>query len=285
MNPIVYHIASGGSFFTGVVLICLAIVLIRMEQRVVRRLGVFLLLLGLFSVSVASTPLPYWLLGLLLSVAFVWLISHVREKWRPWMTIAVVLACSGAAVWEAGYWVIPRPHRVELRAVTIIGDSVTAGIGVPDEVTWPTLLAQQQSLAVQDLSGSGFTTAQALSRVKSAEVRSPLVIVEIGGNDLLAGVPAEQFRRDLDDLLTLLKQDGRQVVMLELPLIPFHGNYGRAQRSLARKHGVLLVPKRIFLDILAPQDNTVDTIHLSPTGHQQMADTIWKIIGPAYEGD
>ena len=55
-----------------------------------------------------------------------------------------------------------------------------------------------------------------------------MIVVEIGGNDILGGTPAKQFERDLDQLLSVLAvQENRQVLMFELPLPPFYNAYGR----------------------------------------------------------
>ena len=44
-----------------------------------------------------------------------------------------------------------------------------------------------------------------------------------------------------------------------------------------------LIPKRLFLDIIAPKEATLDTIHLSAGGQRQMAECVWDVVGPAYE--
>ena len=56
------------------------------------------------------------------------------------------------------------------------------------------------------------------------------------------------------------------------------------QRELAAKYAVVLIPKRIFIGVLTTPGATVDGIHLSPAGHAWMADVIWEVIGPAYDG-
>ena len=82
-------------------------------------------------------------------------------------------------------------------------------------------------------------------------------------------------------MLAKLRDGRRTVVMLELPLPPFHNRYGDAQRRLARRHGVLLVPKRVLIGVLTSEGATLDTIHLSGRGHALMAETIWDLIGQA----
>jgi len=63
--------------------------------------------------------------------------------------------------------------------------------------------------------------------------------------------------------------------MLELPLPPLFNRFGEIQRRLARRYDVLLVPKRYFAGVLIGEQATLDGLHLSPAGHQKMADMIW----------
>ena len=75
----------------------------------------------------------------------------------------------------------------------------------------------------------------------------------------------------------------REILMFELPLPPFHHNFGRIQRKLARKHGVALIPKRLFAQVLAAPGSTSDGLHLSEKGATLMADTVKDLIMPALE--
>ena len=70
--------------------------------------------------------------------------------------------------------------------------------------------------------------------------------------------------------------------MFELPLPPFCNDYGRVQRLLAAKYGVLLIPKRLLMAVLREEDSTVDSIHLTRRGHQRMANIVWSLIEPGY---
>ena len=71
--------------------------------------------------------------------------------------------------------------------------------------------------------------------------------------------------------------------MFELPLPPLSNEYGRIQRRLARRYQVRLIPKRIFISVLAGGGATLDSIHLSDDGHQRMAAEVWKVLAPAYQ--
>ncbi len=73
--------------------------------------------------------------------------------------------------------------------------------------------------------------------------------------------------------------------MFELPLPPFCHEFGRIQRTVAAKHNVTLVPKRVFLSVIAGSGSTLDTIHLSQSGHQFMADAVWQLVEDAFQNN
>ena len=188
-----------------------------------------------------------------------------------------------AGLWEAAYHFPPTLKPSPARALTIIGDSVTAGLGEGDgEETWPTILGRDHQITIQDISHVGETAASALRRIENQTLDAPVVILEIGGNDLLGSTSSQKFTVDLEALLARVCSPERQVVMFELPLPPFYNEYGRAQRALARKYGVRLLPKRLFLSVLAGEESTLDTIHLSPAGHQRMAKMVWEVVRDAF---
>ena len=188
-----------------------------------------------------------------------------------------------AAMIELPFHITHSLHPARNRTITIIGDSVTAGVdGDETSETWPGILARQHQVEVQDISHIGETAASALKRARTQSIKSSVVVVEIGGNDVLGTTTTAQFSRDLEALLEFLESPDRQVIMFELPLPPFYHEYGRIQRTVAAKHNVTLVPKRVFLSIFAGKESTLDTIHLSQDGHQIMADTVWRIVASAF---
>jgi acyl-CoA thioesterase-1 len=277
VHPVVYHVASGQVFFSGAALLLFAAICGFHSHWLMRRGRV----LG-SAIAISSTPLPYWLLTLAMAISLAWLLANWWSAWRLPATIAFCLVWIAAAAWEASYLFVPSISAVDERAISIIGDSVSAGMGEHKVETWPKIFARQHHVRVQDLSTMGDKTSHAIKRIKAQPVDAPLVLIEIGGNDVLGGTSAAKFHEDLDALLSALPTDNHRVVMFELPLPPLRGDFGRAQRSLARKHGVLLVPKRIMLDVLAAEGATVDTIHLSRAGHQQMADAVWMLLESAW---
>lgn len=281
MNGLVYHVASGQAFFSGAALVLLACLLSMHPKRFAQRLSLLLVIIGLIAVAVSSTPLPYWFVAFLVAVTVLWLVSRSHQRWR-WFSMGAALLWFLAIVWEAPYHVVPSINRASSRSLTIIGDSVTAGMGDRETETWPIYMSDTHDIQIQDLSFPGATTKSALAKVKASDIASPVVLLEIGGNDVLGTTTAQDYARNLEALLAYLHVAGRQIVMFELPLPPFSHSFGHAQRTLANKYAVVLIPKRMFLDVLADENNTLDTIHLSKLGHERMADLVWRILEPAY---
>jgi acyl-CoA thioesterase-1 len=289
MNVLVYHVVAGHSFFTGIMLVILAAIFPKQAtpdddgpNPTRNRLSGVSFLIGSLAIAISSAAISYWLYALAAATSVAWVASRCVDRWR-WTAHAMI------AVWLiAGAVELPFHFAAELkpassRTITVIGDSVTAGVGrLEDSERWPGLLSAQHDLQIQDVSHVGETATSALKRVKTLQIESSVIIVEIGGNDLLGATTVGQFSEALDVLLEQVRSPGRQIVMLELPLPPFHNEYGRVQRQLAWKHNVVLVPRRVFLSVLAADESTLDTIHLSRDGHERMAESIWQLVRSAF---
>ena len=283
MNWLVYHIVSGHSFFTGVALLIIAVMASTRPQRILNRITVLAFLIGVFAIVLSSTAIPYWLYAVATVIACGWIVSRFKKSWHPKAAYLTAAIWFVAVLFELPYHLTPSLNSTPRRSVAVIGDSVTAGVG-GDETseTWPSILARERQLDVQDISHMGETAASALKRAKSNQITASVVVVEIGGNDVLGFTSAGQFAQDLDALLSHLAVDGRQLLMFELPLPPLCHEYGRAQRQLAAKYNVRLIPKRVFLSVIAGGNATLDTIHLSQSGHQAMADCVWRLVRSAF---
>ena len=198
------------------------------------------------------------------------------------------LAASLAAVaWEMSYQFPPGPSFEHHERIIVVGDSLSSedfaettsetpiGKSAPDP-PWPRLLQNQHAISVVNLAFSGAVTESAAKKTAAADFSNALVIVEIGGNDLLKGVSTADFERGLDRLLSQIRRNDNSILMLELPLPPLYNGFGAVQRQLAQKHRVTLAPKRLLSQVLADSSQTIDGVHLSPTGHQALADAVWN---------
>ncbi len=133
-------------------------------------------------------------------------------------------------------------------------------------------------LSVSNLALPGANIQSAQEQIAKIPNIPSVVILEIGGNDLLGPSSSKQFRKGLESILERLHQGGHRILMVELPLYPFKNAFGEAQRDLARKYGVTLIPKRYFTKILGTEGATLDGLHLSPAGHKLFAETIAGIL-------
>jgi acyl-CoA thioesterase-1 len=254
---LIYPLASGQAFFSGAALILtgvgLSVVLKSDRLMVARNLVVFL---GAILVTVSATPLPYWYYGVLGVTTLVWLVSEwlkakTKGKLLIGLRLAVVLVWAAALGIELPYHFAPSLSHMGRPELFVIGDSVTAGTGERNVRTWPVLLGREHGVTVHDFSHVG-ATAQSAARKQATQLgdRDGLVLLEIGGNDLLGTTSAGDFHEALDGLLGSVCRPGRLVLMFELPLPPFRNDFGSIQRVLAAEHGVILIPKRIFLGVL-----------------------------------
>jgi acyl-CoA thioesterase I len=164
----------------------------------------------------------------------------------------------------------------------ILGDSITAGYGLPEAEAWPVKLqaALQEAgrnVRVIGAGVSGDTTAGGRARLDWALADQPdAVIVALGGNDGLRGLPPAQSEANLDDILARLKAKGLPVLLAGMLAPPNLGaDYGRdfaaTYQNLAKKY-----PEAVFYPFLLdgvagdPAMNQADRIHPNPQGVAEM---------------
>ena len=174
--------------------------------------------------------------------------------------------------------------------ILALGDSLTAGLGLGPADTFPVKLeaalkAKGHDVKVINAGVSGDTAADGAARLDWA-LGEPVnaVIVELGANDALRGLPVAQAEQALDQLLTALEQKKLPVLLAGMMAPPNMGpEYQQAfdgmYKRLAEKHGVLLYP--FFLDGVAadPKLNQQDGMHPTPAG----VDVIVARILPSVE--
>ena len=178
----------------------------------------------------------------------------------------------------------PRP------VILVVGDSLSAGYGISVESTWVALLqrrlaAQGYDQRVVNASTSGETTGGARARLPRAlELHAPaIVILELGGNDGLRGLPLRQVRDNLRFMIERAQAAGAQVVLLGIRIPPnygaayaeqFHALYGQ----LAREYRTPLV--EFFLEGVALDDTLMqpDGIHPTAAAQPRLLDNLWPAL-------
>ena len=284
MSAIVLHFASGGALFSGAA--CLLVGLLAASfgrRKLIRAVGRLMLLMAVFFVVISATPLPAWAYALWGASLATWVNSlHPRLSMRPKLRTGALIVVIGftllAVGWELWYQLPPRVAGGPFDRLIVIGDSLSAEDFTEGGDPWPSLLARDHDCGVLNLAFSGAKAGSAAKRAVEIDFDLDLVILEIGGNDLLGFTSPAQFEEDLERLLQTVCVRRNRVVMLELPLPPLYNRFGEVQRRLSRRYGVVLVAKRYFARVLTGEESTVDHLHLSAVGHRKMADMIWQVV-------
>jgi len=229
-------------------------------------------------------PLPGWaytlwtLAALFLLASGQWPNASVPLRLSAYA--AVFAASLGLLAWEWPSVLSPALRIPPSASLVVIGDSISSGVG-SGERTWPMVLADRLERPVVNLARPGATALSAREQVQGIAEPEAFVLLEIGGNDLLKRIGAAAFEQHLDALLADLRNGRHDVWMFELPLFPLQNAYGRAQRAAARRHDIGLIPRRHFARVLGMENGTLDSVHLTQQGHDEMARRLATLIQTA----
>jgi acyl-CoA thioesterase-1 len=184
------------------------------------------------------------------------------------------------------------PIRAAGRPVLVCyGDSITAGRGLAYGQAYPDFLqkildARGYTYRVINQGTSGATTKDALAGLPFVlRLHPAIVIVEFGGNDGLRGLPVEQTRNNLDQVLTALENAHVKIVLAGITLPPDYGpdyirSFDQIFRDLAVKHRVAFIPMLYQNLINVPGAIQDDGIHPTAKGSAIIADTIFPVLKP-----
>lgn len=270
-------------FFVGLALSAVMCLLkLKTNLRLANCVVTVLALVGGIVVALSATPIhvliqAIW--GALLIAALV-ILNRDSEKMRKARVglAGALLVCSLIlAAIEIPYRSAPPIHMSRDQVIYVIGDSISAGCG-GDITNWPEVLAEKQGLSVANLALAGATVKSALRQADGIVAENAVVILEIGGNDLLGRTTSQDFGIGLEQLLAKVSGSDRRIVMFELPLFPFGNRFGQHQRKLAKQFNVLLIPKRYMAHVIGAPDATMDGLHLSQHGQNLMAETVWDLM-------
>ena len=289
------HFAGGGAFFTGCGLLLAGVASRALAKdapgasELPARLGTAAGLTGAVIVAFAACPLPRWWFGFAFTFLLGWLVfarPACGAGWRFGSAGVFAAWLLWGAAWEATWAVGPAIPPAAERELVVVGDSLTAGVG-RESALWPAMIGRDREVPVVVRAVAGAKVEDVLRGANGPLPETGgVVLVELGGNDVLGGTNPGAFRSDLRTLLDRLRRRtadrGGRVVMLELPLPPGRAAFGRMQRAACEEARVPLVPRRVFAGVLFGPDATVDGLHLSPAGHAAMADAVWDWLGPAF---
>jgi len=282
VNPIALQLANGNLFFVGLVLIVAALFLrFRFESRILGLILRISYITGIVFVILSATPLFIWFYCLWFVLCVAAALAVFSNKFsfqrKILLTFAVLLCSLVMCLVEIPYHLSPSIKVSPEQSIFVIGDSLSAGISAKERA-WPDVLSDISHLTVINLAKPGATVETALDQSADITGSHSLIVVEIGGNDLLGQTDGKTFFLQLDKLLGKLSSGGNRVAMFELPLFPFYNAFGKAQRNLAKKYNVTLIPKHYLTDVFALNDGTLDGLHLSQKGHDALANSIYGLL-------
>jgi acyl-CoA thioesterase-1 len=184
----------------------------------------------------------------------------------------------------------------EKKTIVILGDSLAAGAGVDPSEAFPALLQKKVDGAglnytVANAGVSGDTTAGGLRRIDWVLKRKvDVLVLELGGNDGLRGIPVEATRTNLQAIINKTKQKypAVRIVVAGMQMPPNMGEqYNKAYREIfpeiANSNHADLIP--FLLEGVGgnPELNQPDHIHPNVEGHKIVAENVWKVLKPVLE--
>jgi acyl-CoA thioesterase I len=222
----------------------------------------------------------------------------MRAVW--WIAIAVVLVgCSGKEEPAARNSPTPLPapatpatstERVDPRpAIVCFGDSITAGFGLDAGQAYPELLQKdlderRLKYRVMNMGVSGDTSQDGLGRVQVALTEKPaIVLLELGGNDGLRGIPIDITRNNLAQMIETFQGAGARVVLAGMTLPPNYGQqyitrFEQVFKDLAAKYKVKLIP--FLLEGVGGHTEFMqrDGLHPNAAGAQKVEAVVMKSL-------
>lgn len=231
------------------------------------------------------------------------MIKQMQQAIR-WRFVAVAVLCAlaaGCAQFACGpdrrettstaVPVLHRPNDDGRPKVVVLGDSLTAGLGLVDTQSFPGLLQHKADAAgldfeVVNAGVSGDTSAGGLRRLEWAlQEDVKVLVVALGANDGLRGLSVAEMKRNLSEVIEKGRARGAVVVLAGMEAPPNYGqdyaaSFRQAYRDLAREYTVPFIP--FLLDKVAGEAalNQADGIHPNAQGAAIVAETVWAAIEP-----
>jgi len=209
---------------------------------------------------------------------------------REWISHCSAWALTGLATGLAQ----AQPKALN-KTVLVLGDSLSAEYGLQRGEGWVALLearlaAQKSPHKVRNASISGDTTAGGRARLKAllSDELPSIVVIELGGNDALRGLPLSSTRDNLREMVKQAQAAGARVLLLGMQVPPnYGGTYGRDFAALfdqvAREQRCSLVP--FLLKGVADRPDVAnwfqpDRIHPLAKAHPLMLELVWPVLKP-----
>jgi len=186
----------------------------------------------------------------------------------------------------------PAATPVARHLVLVMGDSLSAGYGLAASEGWVSLLAtkvaqEKPGWGVVNASVSGETTAGGAARIADEIARNhpDVVVIELGANDGLRGLPLEQTRAHLESMIAAARAANAKVLLIGMRLPPNYGpDYTQAFEqlfgTLAEREKLAYLP--FLLEPVATDDSAfqADRLHPNAGAQPKLRDHVWPALEP-----
>jgi len=180
------------------------------------------------------------------------------------------------------------PAYAENPKIMIYGDSLSAAYGIPQQKGWASLLQQKlvsehYQYDVVNASISGETTSGGASRIRNAlsQIKPNIIILELGANDGLRGLPIESMIANLNTIIQEGKKSGAKILLVGMKIPPNYGPqytklFSQSYLKLSQEHQIPLVP--FMLENIAAKTNLIqdDGLHPNAIAQPLVLDNIWS---------
>ena len=178
------------------------------------------------------------------------------------------------------------------RTILVFGDSLSAAYGIRPEQGWVALLtqrlqAQGYGYQIVNASVSGETTSGGLQRLPRAlQLHQPgIVVLELGANDALRGLPLSGTRANLAQMVRLSQEAGARVLLVGIRIPPNYGpryteEFASVFPEVAKQYHLPLVPFLLQDVALNPARMQEDGMHPNAAGEAPILDTVWPYLKP-----
>lgn len=208
--------------------------------------------------------------------------------------------CSRAASFSNGEYELDRPlvlpeTTASRKKIIALGDSLTAGFGLAENESYPYLLQQKleaegYEYEVINAGVSGDTSLGGLERADwvLSQPNAEILILELGANDLLRGMPVDRMKSNLAGIIEKAKAKNMKILLCGMLAPPSMGsdyetNYRNAFPDLADEYNVAFLPFLLDGVAMKKELNQADGIHPNAEGTRLMMENIYAALEPLLE--
>ena len=204
------------------------------------------------------------------------------------ITLSILLLSTSSSIAYSSRGTAISP--AESTTIMVYGDSLSAGYGLPQKTGWVSMLemqlkTQQSVYQIINASISGETTLGGLNRIEQALKRHHpnIVIVELGANDGLRGLPIKSIYDNLEAIVKACKQNKASILLVGMRLPPNYGatytkKFSAIYQQIAKRHELRLVPFMLAGFGDKPEYFQEDKMHPNKNAQEKILNNVWKVL-------